>query len=144
MRPRGRGQIALLGSIAGVRGLPYSPAYSATKAAVHAYAEALRGSLASCGLDVSLVIPGFVRTPLNAAHVAPLPLAMSDTRAAEIIRNGLDRRAAVIAFPRLLYYGANLLRVLPRRLVDFCLNLIHVDIPETRERANARRPEPVP
>jgi orotidine-5'-phosphate decarboxylase len=64
-----------------------------------------------------------------------MPLIMSDTRAARIIRRGLDRHAAMITFPKLLYFGAHLLRLLPARLADVLLNLREVDIPETTERA---------
>jgi NADP-dependent 3-hydroxy acid dehydrogenase YdfG len=134
MCARGSGQIAIVGSIAAVRGLPYSPAYCAGKAAVHAYAESLRGALALQGVVVSLVVPGFVATALNKDILAPKPLEMSDMRAARIIRRGLDRGASAIPFPRVLYYGAQLLRFLPIRWVDFMLGLVHVDIPETRER----------
>jgi NADP-dependent 3-hydroxy acid dehydrogenase YdfG len=132
---RGRGQVAFIGSIAAVRGLPYSPAYCAAKAAVHAYAEGLRAGLAPQGVQVSLIIPGFVATGLNNNTVAPMPLIMSDMRAARIIRRGLDRHAAMITFPKLLYFGAHLLRLLPARLADVLLNLREVDIPETTERA---------
>src|ERR1700719_3517945 len=77
MCARGRGQIALLGSLAALRGLPYSPAYSASKAAVHAYAEALRGGLRRQGVKVSLIAPGFVATALNRDIVCPKPLQLS-------------------------------------------------------------------
>ena len=53
MCARGAGQLAFIGSIAGLRGLPYSPSYCATKAAVHAYSESLRGRLAASGVQVS-------------------------------------------------------------------------------------------
>lgn len=134
MAARGAGVIAMTGSIAAVRGLPYSPAYCATKAAVHLYAESLRGTLARKGVAVSLIVPGFVHTPLNADLVAPKPLAMNDERAARIIRRGLDRRKPLIAFPRLLYWGARLTTVLPTRLVDFFMVRQRVDVPVTRER----------
>lgn len=134
MAARRAGVIAMTGSIAAVRGLPYSPAYCATKAAVHLYAESLRGTLARKGVAVSLIVPGFVHTPLNADLVAPKPLAMNDERAARIIRRGLDRRKPLIAFPRLLYWGARLTTVLPTRLVDFFMVRQRVDVPVTRER----------
>jgi short-subunit dehydrogenase len=136
MRARGRGQVAVFGSISGVRGMPQSPAYCASKAALHAYAEGLRGTLARQGVSLSLVVPGFVETPLNRDIVSPKPLQISDVRAARIIRRGLDRRAALIAFPRILYYGAWLLHLLPARWADFGLGLIEADVPETRERAS--------
>jgi len=64
MRQRRRGQIALMSSIAGYFGLPLTPAYSASKAALKTYGEALRGALADDGVEVNVVMPGFVRTPL--------------------------------------------------------------------------------
>lgn len=136
MCARGSGQFAMVGSIAAVRGLPYSPAYCAAKAAVHAYAESLRGTLTPQGVLVSLIVPGFVATPLNKDIVSPKPLQISDALAARIIRRGLDRGSSIIPFPRLLYYGTHLLRLLPTRWVDFAFNLINVDIPETHERSN--------
>ena len=116
MALRGRGRIALTGSIAGVRGLPYSPAYCATKAAVHLYADSLRGNLRRKGVGVSLIVPGFVHTPLNEKLVAFMPFAMSDVKAARVLARGLDRGRDVIAFPRLLYWAARLSVFLPPRL----------------------------
>ena len=134
MCARGSGAIALTGSISAIRGLPYCPSYCATKAAVHLYAESLRGTLARRGVAVSLIVPGFVHTPLNEKLVSAKPLAMTDTQAARIIRRGLDRRRPVIAFPRLLYWGARLTTILPIRLVDFFMMRQRVDVPVTRER----------
>lgn len=130
MVPRGRGQVAIMGSLAGFRGLPQSPAYCASKAAVAVYAEALRANLIGTGVGVSLVAAGFVATPFNRDATVPKPLQISAERAARIIRRGLARRARVIAFPRILYYGLRLLPLLPGRLVDRVLSRIDADIPE--------------
>lgn len=127
---RGRGRIAVMGSIGALRGLPYCPAYSASKAAVHAYAEALRGALARQGVGVTIIAPGFVKTPFNDDIVCPKPLLMSDVRAARIIRSGLDRERAMIVFPRVLYYGLLLTRLLPKRWTDAAFAAVHVDVPE--------------
>jgi short-subunit dehydrogenase len=134
MCDRGRGHLAFIGSIAGLRGLPYSPAYCASKAAVHAYAEALRGRLERRGVLVSLIIAGFVKTPLNESIAAAKPLEMSETRAAEIIQRGLARGKAIIAFPRALYLAARLARALPPRLADRLFGQFDVNVPETKER----------
>lgn len=134
MCARGRGQLAFVGSMAGLRGLPYAPAYSAAKAAVHAYAESLRGRLEPRGVRVSLIIAGFVRTPLNDAIDAVKPFELSDAQAAAIIRRGLDRGKAVIAFPWQLYLAARLARSLPVRLVDKIMAQFEVNVPETQER----------
>jgi short-subunit dehydrogenase len=134
MCERGRGQIAIVGSMAGVRGLPYSPAYCATKAAVHLYADSLRGALAPHGVAVSLIVPGFVKTPMSARTKSWQPAAISDDAAARIIETGLMRGKAVIAFPRFMYYALRLFTVLPPRLVDSVMRRFDVDVPETHER----------
>jgi short-subunit dehydrogenase len=131
---RKRGHVGVVGSLAALRGLPYSPAYSAAKAAVHAYAEGLRPVLRGLGVDVSVIAPGFVATPLNAAITAPRPLQVSADKAARIIRRGLDARKAMIAFPLPLYLGLRLLGLLPARLGDAILSGPRVDVPETTER----------
>ena len=134
MCARGRGQIAFIGSIAGIRGLPYSPAYCATKAAVHAYSESLRGRLAARGVQVSLIIPGFVKTPMNENIASIKPLEITDAQAALIIRRGLEKGKSVIAFPQLLSLLARIARILPASLVDKIMAGIEVSIPQTRER----------
>lgn len=140
MISRGSGRIALTGSIAALRGLPYSPAYCATKAAVHLYADSLRGNLRKKGVGVSLIVPGFVHTPLNENLVAMKPLALSDTKAARIVADGLDAGRAVIAFPLALYWAARLSTFLPARLADAILSRFAVDMQVTRERATPDAP----
>jgi NADP-dependent 3-hydroxy acid dehydrogenase YdfG len=134
MCARRRGRIALVGSLGGVRGVPYLPTYCATKAAIHVYAEALRSSLVGQGVKISLIIPGFVNTPMMESVVSPRPpLAMSSERASQIIRRRLDRGRTIVAFPRRLYYGLLLLNLLPGRITDPLFRLYHVDIPEWRD-----------
>jgi short-subunit dehydrogenase len=134
MCARGAGQIAFVGSIAGLRGLPYAPSYCATKAAVHAYSESLRGRVETRGVRVSLIIPGFVKTPLNDSIDAMKPLEVSSTDAAVRIERGLERGRAIIAFPRSLYLLARLTRILPARLVDKVMARFQVNVPVTQER----------
>ncbi len=134
MTSRGSGTIAMVGSMAGVRGLPFSPSYCATKAAVHSYAESLRGVLSPHGVDVSLIIPGFVKTPMSERTKSWQPGVMSDTRAAEIIVRGLERRKAVIAFPRFMFFALRFFTFLPPRLVDSVMLRFSADVPQTSER----------
>ncbi|MEQ8604536.1 MAG: SDR family NAD(P)-dependent oxidoreductase [Marivibrio sp.] len=117
LRPRKAGQIALVSSIAGYRGMPGAPAYSASKAAVMAYGEALRGDLASDGVAVSVICPGFVKTPMTAVNDFPMPFLMEAARAAAIIRRGLARDSALITFPFPMRLAAWWMRVLPSGLV---------------------------
>ena len=118
MRPRGRGQIAIVSSLAAFRGYPGAPAYSASKAAVRVYGEALRGALVSEGIGVSVVCPGYVRSGMTAANTFPMPMLMDADRAAGIIRRGLAKNRARIAFPWPIYAVAGMFGVLPPWLID--------------------------
>ena len=121
MRRRRRGQIALVSSIAGLRPYPDMPSYSATKAAVRAYGTALRGWLSLSGVAVSVIVPGFVTSPMSARHRGPKPMEISAERAARIIVRGLARRRATIAFPFLIVLGLQASKLLPTRLSDMIM-----------------------
>ena len=128
MRRRGRGQVALIASLAALCGIPFSPGYCASKAAIKIYGEAIRGWLAPEGINVSVVLPGFVATRLSQTVRGPKPLMLPPERAANIIRRGLARGRRQIAFPYPLYLGTQLTRVLPPGLVDHILRRLAVDI----------------
>jgi short-subunit dehydrogenase len=100
-------------SLAAWHGLPLTPAYCASKAALKAYAEALRPSLATHGIAVSVVLPGFVKTPMSDAFPGTRPFMITAEDAAERIERGLAANRARIAFPQPLAFGAWLLAVLP-------------------------------
>lgn len=118
MRRRGRGQIAVMSSAASFRGFPGAPAYSASKAAVRAYGEALRGALHSDGIAVSVICPGFVRSRMTGANPFRMPMLMDADRAARIIRRGLARNRARIGFPWPVYFTAWLTGMLSPSLTD--------------------------
>ena len=73
LRAAGHGGLVLVSSVAGYRGLPRSLAYGPSKAALHNLAEALYLELKDSGIAVTLVNPGFVRTPLTANNPFPMP-----------------------------------------------------------------------
>ncbi|MDP6344728.1 MAG: SDR family NAD(P)-dependent oxidoreductase [Alphaproteobacteria bacterium] len=118
MQRRGRGQIAVISSLAGYRGMPGAVAYGASKAAVRSLGEGLRGRLAASGIAVSVVTPGFVESRITASNTFPMPFQWSAERAAERIRRDLARNRGRIAFPWPLYAGVWLLNVLPSALAD--------------------------
>ncbi len=124
MRDRGRGQIAIMSSLTGYRGLPSAPAYSASKAAVKAYGEALRGELAAAGIKVSVICPGFVESRITAKNRFPMPLIMTADKAARIIKRGLAANKARISFPRSLASAMWLLSALPPTVADIILRLL--------------------
>ena len=118
MQSRGRGQIAIMSSLAGFRGFPDTPAYSATKAAVKSWGEGLRGSLRGDGIGVSVICPGFIRTPMTDPNPFPMPFLMDAGRAAAIVKRRLARNHARIAFPWPMYAVAWLIGALPPLLSD--------------------------
>lgn len=118
MRAQKRGQIAVMASLASFRGLPGCPAYSASKAAVRLYGEGLRGDLLGSGIGVSVICPGYIRTPMTAANNFRMPFLMDAGKAAEIIKRGLAANKARIAFPLPLYATVWLLGLLPPGWTD--------------------------
>ncbi|MBP2227213.1 short-subunit dehydrogenase [Azospirillum agricola] len=121
MRARRRGQIALMASQAGFRGLPGAPAYCASKAAVRVYGEALRGDLAAEGIGVSVICPGFVKSRMTAVNRFPMPFLVETDAAARTIKRGLERNAARIGFPWPMAAAVWLLALLPPGWTDAAL-----------------------
>ena len=99
MRARQRGVIAIMSSLAGFRGMPTAPAYSASKAAVKAYGEGLRGWLATDGISVCVICPSFVVSRITQKNKFHMPFLMTAEKAAGIIISGLTQGKALIAFP---------------------------------------------
>lgn len=118
MRPRKQGQLAILSSIAGFRGMPGAPAYSASKAAVLNYGDALRGMLADDGITVSVICPGYVVSRMTDANKFPMPFLMSAVKAAGIIKRRLARRKARIVFPWPMLWIVRTLQALPVAFTD--------------------------
>ena len=113
MLARENGHLAIVSSLAGFRGLPGSPGYSATKAAVRVYGEGLAGVLADKGITVTVICPGFVRTPLTDVNPYKMPFLMDVDKAAAIIKRGLAKGRTRIAFPWPTYFVVWLLALLP-------------------------------
>lgn len=113
MRERGRGQIGLMSSLAAWRGMALTPVYSASKAGVKAYGEALRDLLAPEGVGVSVICPGFVETPMSEKFPRHRPQIISAEAAAKKIVLGMQANKAYVAFPWSFILGLRLLNVLP-------------------------------
>lgn len=134
MTERGCGHLAIVGSLAGLHGLPYAPAYCITKAGVHAYAESIRARLERRGVLVSLIVAGFVKTPLNDSISAMKPGEISEVAAGILIRRRLQQGRATIAFPFPLYLLTLGGRLIPSRWYDQIMLRIEARVPQTRER----------
>ena len=105
MKERG-GQIALVASLAGYRGMGNCPAYSASKACVKAFGEALRGQNKYKKLHFTTICPGFIETPLTDKNKFYMPFLMKADKAAKLIRHRLEKAPALLAFPWIMAFGA--------------------------------------
>jgi NAD(P)-dependent dehydrogenase (short-subunit alcohol dehydrogenase family) len=115
MIARGRGHISLISSVAGFRGLPKGLAYGPTKAALTHLAETLYLDLAPRGIGVSVVHPGFVKTPLTAQNDFSMPALIDPEQAAHELLAGICAGDFDIHFPRRFTRWMKLLRLLPYR-----------------------------
>lgn len=122
---RNKGHLAIVSSVAGFRGSPTAPAYSTSKAAVRVYGQALRGLLAPEGVNVSVICPGFIKTPMTKVNPFPMPFIMNSDKAARIIRRGLKRNKGLIVFPWQMAILARLQNMLP----DALINRIYRSVP---------------
>lgn len=118
MKQRKSGQIALLSSLAGFKGLPSSPAYSASKSAVRVYGEGLRGNLADFGIKVNVICPGYVKTPMTDVNKFYMPFLMPVEKAVKIIKKGIAKNKSRIAFPLPFYFIVWFATLLPTGLTD--------------------------
>ncbi len=110
---QGNGGIALVSSVAGYRGLPRSLTYGATKAALINLAETLYLDLHAKGLDVYVVNPGFVRTPLTTQNEFRMPAIISASEAATQTLLGMERGEFEIHYPKRFTRIMKFLRILP-------------------------------
>ena len=124
MRQNGGGQIALMSSMAGYRGLRNCPAYSASKNCVKAWGEALRGFLEKDKIKVSVICPGFIKTPLTDANGFFMPFLMQPEKASKIIQKGLIKNKPIIAFPSIMVFLVWFGSILPSCLFHGILKLL--------------------
>lgn len=99
MIARGYGRIIVISSIAAIRPSADLPSYSASKAGVRAYGQAIRSALSSKGVSVTVVCPGFVTSPMSARHHGPKPFEIPAEKAARIIARGAQRKRGALTFP---------------------------------------------
>ena len=118
MRREGGGTLAGIASIAGFRGLPGAGAYSASKAAVITYLEALRIEMHGSGVAVVTICPGFIATPMTAHNPYRMPFILTPERAAQLMVRAIARRQRFYVMPWQVAWLGALLRVTPRPLLD--------------------------
>ncbi|MDB5361616.1 MAG: oxidoreductase [Rhodospirillales bacterium] len=113
MTRRRGGQIAIVSSVAGYFGMPTAAAYSATKSALISLAQSLKFDCDRYGIALSVINPGFVRTPLTDKNEFPMPFLISAEEAAKRIVDGLAAKRFEITFPRRFALILKLIRLLP-------------------------------
>lgn len=111
---QGYGQIVLCGSVAGYRGLPYGQPYCSTKAAIINLGESLKIELEDSNIDVKIISPGFVKTPLTDKNDFDMPMIIEPEEAAKSLVKGLQSGAFEIHFPKKFTYIMKIIDVLPR------------------------------
>lgn len=112
----GGGHIVVVASLAGYRGLPTASAYGASKAALINMCEGLRPDLMIHNIRLTLVNPGFVKTPLTDKNEFDMPFIVSSEEAAKQIFNGLKKNDFEITFPKKLALPMKVLRLLPYKV----------------------------
>ncbi len=113
MIARASGHVVGVSSLVGYRGLPRAAAYGASKAAVINFLESLRFHTMSRGVDVTIVNPGFVETPLTNKNDFEMPFLVPAARAARIIADGILRRRMEVHFPAPFSWTFKFMRILP-------------------------------
>ncbi len=121
MTQRGSGALVGIGSVAGIRGLPGHGAYCASKAAVIAYCESLRGELKAAGVKVVTICPGYIDTPLTQKNSYAMPFLMQPEAFADQAFAAIQSGASYRVIPWQMGVVAKLLRLLPNGLFDKAL-----------------------
>ncbi len=118
MRVRGSGALVGIASVSAIRGLPGHGAYCASKAAVVAYCESLRGECRGSGVKIVTIVPGYVATPLTAGNTYGMPFKLNADEFAERAFRAIDAGVSYRVIPWQMGVIAKLMRLLPNPLFD--------------------------
>ncbi|WP_454782255.1 SDR family NAD(P)-dependent oxidoreductase [Legionella sp. WA2022007384] len=112
MRARKKGKIVLMSSLAAYFGLALTPSYSASKAAIKAYGEALQGWVRSDGIKIHVIFPGYVTSEMCNKMPGPKPFLWTPEQAAAAIQKAVSKNKSRFSFPFPLNFGAWCLSIL--------------------------------
>lgn len=118
MIERGAGQLVAVSSLAGVRGLPKSAAYSASKAGMTALFESVRLDTRNKGIDVTIIQPGFIKTPLTSGRAGKMPFIMELDDAIPLFLKAIEKKKKFAAFPWQLAAIVKAGKIFPAWLYD--------------------------
>lgn len=119
MIARRKGSIVIISSMAGLVGISSAPSYSASKACIRVFGEALRGYLKQYNVHTTVVIPGYIKTPMTDVNNFPMPFIISAKKAAKKIINAVDSNRGIVAFPTITYIILKCLSCLPNQLINY-------------------------
>ena len=119
MVAQGGGHLVAISSLAAYRGLPKSAAYGASKSAISTFFESLRLDLKRKGIAVTIIHPGFIKTPLTAGRQAEMPFLMELDDAVKIIVRAIEKRTKSCAFPWQLASIVRLGMIMPTFMYDW-------------------------
>ena len=122
MKKQKSGNIAIISSMASFLPLPSSPSYSATKVCIRYFGESLYNNLKNDNIHVSIICPGFIKTPLTDRNNFKMPFLMEVEKASKIIKNGIEKNKKLIIFPKIMYFLSKLIDILPNFIKDFILS----------------------
>ena len=114
-------QLVGVASVAGIRGIPGSGAYSASKAAVISYCESLRAEMQHFNIAVSTIAPGYIRTPMTELNQYKMPFLMDADDFADKFVNAVAAKARFKIIPWQMDVIARLMRLIPPRLWDYLM-----------------------
>lgn len=115
-------RIGIVGSVVAYGGLPKASAYGASKAAIRNMVQSLQTELLHQSLSISLISPGFVKTPLTDKNDFAMPCIISAETAATYIAQGLDKRTLEIHFPYRFSLFLKLITSLPQSLSRYLIS----------------------
>lgn len=118
MIERNDGQIVAISSLAGFRGLPRSAAYCASKAAMTAYFESVRLDVQKRGVAVTIIQPGFIKTPLTSVRKNKMPFLMELEDSVPLFLKAIEKKKKFAAFPWQLATFVRAGRIFPAWLYD--------------------------
>ena len=118
MRERGHGSLVGIASVAGLRGIPYAGAYSASKAAAIKYLEALRVEMRASGVMVTTICPGYVDTEMTRENPYRMPFILSAEEAARRFARVIAARERYAIIPWQMAIVGRILQALPDAVYD--------------------------
>ncbi len=118
-KKRKSGQLVGIASVAGIRGLPGSGAYSTSKAALMNYLESLRIEMLPFNIQVTTIAPGYIKTPMTHSNPYAMPFILEADKAARLFIKAIHRKEKFIIIPWQMNIVGKLMRLLPASVWDF-------------------------